>query len=205
MLRSSVLSPVIDSSAALFAGNGSHNSNSNSSSSSSSSNDDDNLAPPFRYLCDRITTRRLGPDSTRVYHQAIRALQIAANASRISLENNNDNNTNTSVDVNNGEEEREEEEREEREVDEEKKSHKSTLNPTGVIAWPILISPEYIDLLMHGRPEALVVLAWYGALLHHFSELWVFGDGGRFLVESVGGYLGAEWEGWLEWPRGGII
>ena len=187
MLRSSVLSPVIDSSAALFAGNGGDN---------NTSNDDDNLAPPFRYLCDRITTRRLGPDSTRVYHQAIRALQIAANASRIFLENNNDNNSNISVGVNNREEEREEEER---------KSHKSNLNPTGVIAWPILISPEYIDLLMHERPEALVVLAWYGALLHRFSELWVFGDGGRFLVESVGGYLGAEWEGWLAWPRGGII
>ncbi|PKY08354.1 hypothetical protein P168DRAFT_308406 [Aspergillus campestris IBT 28561] len=187
MLRASVLSPLLDGSAALFDWNGGGGGDSN--------DDSNNLAPPFHHLWDRITARRLGADSTRVYHQAIQALQVAANASRISVDddiptpapipNNGNINANSDSDT-------------ERERG---SQQKEKTNPTGIIAWPVLVSPSYIDLLMHGRPEALVILACYGALLHRFSELWIFGDGGRFLIESVGEFLGSEWEGWLGWPR----
>ncbi|PLB40758.1 uncharacterized protein BDW47DRAFT_123295 [Aspergillus candidus] len=173
MLRASVLSPVLEGSVALFDWNG------GGGGGDSNGDDSNNLAPPFRHLRDHITARRLGADSTRVYHQTIHALQVAANASRLCLENDD-------VNINS-----------DKESQREKKS-----NPNGVIAWPVLISPSYIDLLMHGRPEALVILACYGALLHRFSGLWIFGDGGRFLVESVGEFLGSEWEAWLVWPRG---
>ncbi|KAE8372353.1 hypothetical protein BDV26DRAFT_274357 [Aspergillus bertholletiae] len=73
-------------------------------------------------------------------------------------------------------------------------------NITEITAWPVLVSPEYIDLLMMRCPEALVVLAYYAACLHMRRDIWGFGDGGRFLVESIITYLGPDWAEWLDWP-----
>ncbi|KAE8366835.1 hypothetical protein BDV27DRAFT_85826 [Aspergillus caelatus] len=73
-------------------------------------------------------------------------------------------------------------------------------NITEITAWPILVSPEYIDLLAVRCPEALVVLAYYAACLHARRDMWAFGDGGRFLVESIITYLGSDWAEWLDWP-----
>ncbi|GFF68415.1 hypothetical protein IFM47457_02054 [Aspergillus lentulus] len=70
----------------------------------------------------------------------------------------------------------------------------------GSIGWPVLVSPEYIDLLLQRRPEALVILAHYGILLHSCRDSWMFGDGGRFLIESIRDFLGPDWTEWLEWP-----
>ncbi|KAE8146555.1 hypothetical protein BDV25DRAFT_162230 [Aspergillus avenaceus] len=69
-----------------------------------------------------------------------------------------------------------------------------------ITAWPVLMPPEYIDLLMPRRPEALVVLTHYAVSLHFRRDIWVFGDGGRFLIESINQYLGPGWAEWLEWP-----
>jgi hypothetical protein len=69
-----------------------------------------------------------------------------------------------------------------------------------VTSWPVMVPIEYVDALDTRRPEALVILAHYAALLHLYRQLWIFGDGGRFLVESIGDSLGVEWEDWLEWP-----
>ncbi|KAF5858502.1 hypothetical protein ETB97_004298 [Aspergillus alliaceus] len=69
-----------------------------------------------------------------------------------------------------------------------------------ITAWPVLVSPEYIDLLMLRRPEALVVLAYYAVCLHLRRYVWVFGDSGRFLIESIAEYLGTDWAEWLDWP-----
>ena len=73
-------------------------------------------------------------------------------------------------------------------------------NITEITAWPTLVSPEYIDLLALRCPEALVVLAYYAACLHARRDIWAFGDGGRFLVESIITYLGSDWAEWLDWP-----
>ncbi|KAL4897139.1 hypothetical protein BDV59DRAFT_85179 [Aspergillus ambiguus] len=77
-----------------------------------------------------------------------------------------------------------------------------TSNPSvvGGTAWPVLVGMDYIDLLRRRRPEALVILAHYAVLIHDCRELWVFGDGGRFLIDSISRYLGVEWEEWLAWP-----
>ncbi|EEA21575.1 hypothetical protein TMatcc_009003 [Talaromyces marneffei ATCC 18224] len=69
-----------------------------------------------------------------------------------------------------------------------------------VIAWPVMVPIEYVDALGMRRPEALVILAYYAALLHLYQQLWMFGDGGRFLIESICDSLGVEWGDWLEWP-----
>ncbi|KAB8257756.1 hypothetical protein BDV32DRAFT_140175 [Aspergillus pseudonomiae] len=77
---------------------------------------------------------------------------------------------------------------------------KQGANVTEITAWPTLVSPEYLDFLTMRYPEALVVLAYYAACLHTRRDVWGFGDGGRFLVESIIKYLGPEWAEWLDWP-----
>ncbi|KAF7587062.1 hypothetical protein BBP40_007819 [Aspergillus hancockii] len=69
-----------------------------------------------------------------------------------------------------------------------------------ITAWPVLVPPEYIHLLMLRRPEALVVLAYYAVCLHLRRDVWVFGDGGRYLIESINKYLGPDWAEWMDWP-----
>lgn len=76
------------------------------------------------------------------------------------------------------------------------------LSATGpVISWPVMITPEYINRLAERRPEALVILAHYAALLHIHRTIWIFGDSGRYIVLSVNSYLGPSWEHWLRWPN----
>ncbi|KAK3935403.1 hypothetical protein QBC46DRAFT_413063 [Diplogelasinospora grovesii] len=70
-----------------------------------------------------------------------------------------------------------------------------------VLAWPVLISPEYIEALKQRRPEALVILAHWGVLLHLDRDFWMFGEAGRLLIESIARHLGAYWDEWLAWPK----
>ena len=67
-------------------------------------------------------------------------------------------------------------------------------------AWPIQISTEYLDLLKQRRPEALAILAYYAVLLHSHRNAWLVGGAGRYIIESISGYLGTYWENWLTWP-----
>lgn len=69
-----------------------------------------------------------------------------------------------------------------------------------LVAWPVMVSPKYVDLIASRQGEALVILAYYGALVHPSRGHWVFQDGGQFLIESVTQYLGHAWSEWLEWP-----
>ncbi|KAL4791289.1 hypothetical protein BDV19DRAFT_370778 [Aspergillus venezuelensis] len=71
-----------------------------------------------------------------------------------------------------------------------------------IISWPVIIPPRYVDLLEERTPEALVILAYFGALLHSHREMWMFGDSGAYIVTSIKGYLGPDWETWLNWPSG---
>lgn len=70
-----------------------------------------------------------------------------------------------------------------------------------VSAWPIMVSPEYVDLLRQLAPEALVILAYYAVLLHRCRDSWLYGGGGRFLIESISAHLGTPWQAWLNYPR----
>ncbi|KAI0185436.1 hypothetical protein EV127DRAFT_456210 [Xylaria flabelliformis] len=50
-------------------------------------------------------------------------------------------------------------------------------------------------------PEALVIMAYWGVLLHYERDFWVFGQGGQLLIEAISNYLGAYWDKWMELPR----
>ncbi|KAH7001778.1 hypothetical protein B0J12DRAFT_692569 [Macrophomina phaseolina] len=67
--------------------------------------------------------------------------------------------------------------------------------------WPVLVKIEFGELVEQRRPEALVILAHYACLLHRFSDFWLFGDSGAFVIQEVTAYLGPEWEEWMAWPN----
>lgn len=74
-----------------------------------------------------------------------------------------------------------------------------------IVAWPILVPREYIDLLAQRKCEALVILAHFGAIVDTHKYSWVFCDGGKYLVDSITQYLGPQWEEWLHWPQQSLM
>ncbi|KAJ9655573.1 hypothetical protein H2198_005574 [Neophaeococcomyces mojaviensis] len=74
-----------------------------------------------------------------------------------------------------------------------------------VFAWPIIVSPDYVDLLRQRQAEALVILAHYAVMLHRGRNLWLFGQGGRFLIESICESLDLTWQQWLEFPKAALL
>ena len=68
-------------------------------------------------------------------------------------------------------------------------------------AWPLYVSPDFLDFLSQSQAEALVILAHYAVLLHRGRDLWLIGDSGRFLIESICESLGSGWQEWLEFPK----
>jgi hypothetical protein len=71
-------------------------------------------------------------------------------------------------------------------------------------AWPIYISPDFLDLLRQPQAEALVILAHYAVLLHRGRDLWLIGDSGQFLIESICGTLGSSWQEWLKFSKAAL-
>ncbi|KAI1151800.1 hypothetical protein F4825DRAFT_451083 [Nemania diffusa] len=70
-----------------------------------------------------------------------------------------------------------------------------------VLAWPVHISTKYLQLLRERQPEALVIMAYWAVLLHYERDFWVFGHGGRYLIEAISNYLGDYWDQWMALPR----
>jgi Fungal specific transcription factor domain len=68
-------------------------------------------------------------------------------------------------------------------------------------AWPVTLKVSYLELLNERRPEALVILAYYGTLLHFYRESWVISDKGTRLVMAINGVLGEYWGDWMKWPN----
>lgn len=68
------------------------------------------------------------------------------------------------------------------------------------IGWPVQLPDEYIVLLNQRRPEALIILSYYGVILHFNREAWIIGDTGARLVRAINSQLGSFWERWLAWP-----
>ena len=70
-----------------------------------------------------------------------------------------------------------------------------------ILQWPVRVPSRYIDLVEQRRPEALVILSHYAAMIHEAPYYWVLGEGsGRYIIESIGKQLGPFWLEWLAWP-----
>lgn len=76
------------------------------------------------------------------------------------------------------------------------------ISTTAILSWPVILDTDYIELLRMREPHALLILAHFGALVHIRRDMWIFGDGGQFLVTLIAAYLGSEWSNWLAWPIG---
>ncbi|KAI3535200.1 Upc2 protein [Colletotrichum paranaense] len=84
--------------------------------------------------------------------------------------------------------------------------HRNTDIPAGrrystVQEWSIRVPAEYVSLLDQRRPEALVVLAYWGVLMHKARDCWAFGAAGQNLVRSIAAHLGSYWGELLAWPK----
>lgn len=69
-----------------------------------------------------------------------------------------------------------------------------------LLAWPLQLQAEYARLLNERRPEALIILAYYGVLLHSYRESWAVGDSGTLVVNAVNSHIGSYWARWMAWP-----
>ncbi|KAJ9132453.1 C6 finger domain-containing protein [Pleurostoma richardsiae] len=70
------------------------------------------------------------------------------------------------------------------------------------MAWPLVIPDEFVEALYQHRPEALVVLAHYAAIMHHYRRYWVFGSAGSTIIQSITLHVGPFWADALTWPQG---
>lgn len=69
-----------------------------------------------------------------------------------------------------------------------------------VTAFPVLLTAGFVDALKKSHPEAVLVLAYYGVLLHRCRKSWIIGDGGVFLIQLIANYLGTPWQEPMRWP-----
>ena len=70
-----------------------------------------------------------------------------------------------------------------------------------ILGWPVQLTDEYLELLNERRPEALIILSYYGVLLTFYRESWVVGYKGVQLVKAINAHVGSYWDQWMRWPR----
>ncbi|KAI3390964.1 hypothetical protein diail_8299 [Diaporthe ilicicola] len=69
-----------------------------------------------------------------------------------------------------------------------------------VHAWPCLAHEAVLDLLCNKTPEALLMLAYYGVLMHQHRHFWTYANVGHVLVRTIARYLGPDWQHFMIWP-----
>lgn len=72
--------------------------------------------------------------------------------------------------------------------------------PHAASAFAVTAPAGYVEALRRRAPEALVILAYYGVLLHRCRECWIFGDAGARMVRAVADHVGAYWREAMRWP-----
>ncbi|PGH26401.1 hypothetical protein AJ80_01899 [Polytolypa hystricis UAMH7299] len=70
-----------------------------------------------------------------------------------------------------------------------------------IFVWPIAIPQPYLTLLEERKPQALVILAYYAALLQRVDDQWYMKGWARYLVKQIETSVGAGWQPWLSWPK----
>ncbi|KAJ3472656.1 hypothetical protein NLG97_g10813 [Lecanicillium saksenae] len=72
--------------------------------------------------------------------------------------------------------------------------------PHAASAFAVTAPVGYVEALRRCNPEALIVLAYYGVLLHRCREYWVYGDAGARLIRGIADHVGAYWREAMQWP-----
>lgn len=73
-------------------------------------------------------------------------------------------------------------------------------NVRWIMAWSLHSTSQYLDLVAERRPEALIILAYYAALLH-FHDSWMVGQTGPLIIKAINAHLGNYWSRWMQWPN----
>jgi hypothetical protein len=66
--------------------------------------------------------------------------------------------------------------------------------------WPARLPDLYIELLMDGDPEALVIFAHYAVLLSKESSCWWLQGRAELIISSIYSHLTPLHRTWMEWP-----
>lgn len=74
-----------------------------------------------------------------------------------------------------------------------------------VMGWPVLLRDDYLSLLQRRDPAALVVLAYYGLVLHQLDDVWWLRGLGTKTVSSVAALVGDEWLPHLKTPLDAVL
>ena len=69
-----------------------------------------------------------------------------------------------------------------------------------LLAWPLQLNDDYSKLLNERRPEALIILAYYGVILHFYRESWAVGYSGVLMIRAINSHIGSYWSKWMAWP-----
>ncbi|KAK1657432.1 hypothetical protein BDP55DRAFT_685790 [Colletotrichum godetiae] len=72
--------------------------------------------------------------------------------------------------------------------------------PQAASTFSVKVPVGFVDMLRKHRPEALIILAHYGVLLHRCRGFWLFADAGAFIIRAVARHLGSYWQEALAWP-----
>ncbi|TQV92472.1 hypothetical protein V2A60_007160 [Cordyceps javanica] len=72
--------------------------------------------------------------------------------------------------------------------------------PHAASAFAVTAPAGYVEALRRRAPEALVILAYYGVLLHRCREYWIFGDAGARMIRAIADHVGSYWRDAMHWP-----
>ncbi|OTA91480.1 hypothetical protein M434DRAFT_342436 [Hypoxylon sp. CO27-5] len=70
----------------------------------------------------------------------------------------------------------------------------------GPFIWLHIIPDTYLELLWQRQPPALILFAYFGALVHRLGGFWWAEGWGRKIVGAVDKLLGSYWRPRIKWP-----
>lgn len=69
-----------------------------------------------------------------------------------------------------------------------------------LLAFPFMVPKRFINLIEEQKPRALVVLAYFFALLARFRDSWWIGDAGPREIRAIQKILPVLWQDLMSWP-----
>jgi hypothetical protein len=63
------------------------------------------------------------------------------------------------------------------------------------------VPKEYFRLQQQRQPLALLIFAYFGALLEQLQQYWWADSCGESIVSVIDDCLGPYWAEWMDWPK----
>ena len=72
--------------------------------------------------------------------------------------------------------------------------------PETAFLWALLVSEDFMNAIKRRRPEALVILAFFGGFLGKSELMWWAEGWPVYVARAVKGNLDFRWKRWIQWP-----